>query len=145
MILIFNTMQIVFFLFLILLNIVYFGIIYIVGWSGRMNNKGQALVEFVLVLPVLMLIIFGMIELGNVIYQKYELEKHAQAIVDLYNNEAELIDSYKANNNLDCSFDKSGNLVTLTITKKINLITPGLTNFLGNPFEVKVTETFYTG
>ena len=110
-----------------------------------MNNKGQALVEFVLVLPVFLLLVFGMIEIGNVIYKKYELEKHIDPVIELYNKEDELVESYENSNGIDINFDKTGNLVTVTISKDIKLITPGLTKFLGNPMNIKATRTFYMG
>ena len=40
-----------------------------------MNKKGQALVEFILILPVLLLIIIGMIDIGNIFLSKYDLNK----------------------------------------------------------------------
>ena len=109
------------------------------------DNHGQALIEFVLVLPVFVLLVFGMIELGNLIYQKYNLETHVDPIIELYQNENELVNKYGNDNNINISFSKSGNLVTLNLSKKIKLITPGITNFLGNPFEVKTSRTFYIG
>ena len=109
------------------------------------NNRGQALVEFVLVLPVLVLLLFGMIEFANIIKEKYELETHVDPAIALYKNEDELINKYEKDNDINISFDKSGNLVTIYISKNINLITPGITNFLGNPFEVKTQRTFYIG
>ena len=39
-----------------------------------MNKKGQALVEFILILPVLLLILMAMIDIGNIFLKKYELE-----------------------------------------------------------------------
>ena len=38
------------------------------------NNKGQALVEFVIILPVMLLLIFSIIDFGIVIYEKNNLE-----------------------------------------------------------------------
>ena len=36
-----------------------------------MNKKGQALVEFILILPVLLLILMAMIDIGNIFLKKY--------------------------------------------------------------------------
>lgn len=110
-----------------------------------MNDKGQALVEFVLVLPILVLLIFGMIEIGNIIYKKYELETHIEPVIKLYENEEDVIDTYAKKNNININFSKDGNLVTLTIDKDISLLTPGLTNFLGNPYKIKAKRSFYVG
>ena len=110
-----------------------------------MGSKGQALVEFILVLPILILLIFGMIEIGNLVYQKYKLETHVDSVIELYENEEELLESYKEKNDLDIAFSKSGNLVTVTISKDFSLITPGVTKFIGNPIHVKAERTFYVG
>jgi Flp pilus assembly protein TadG len=110
-----------------------------------MGNKGQALVEFILVLPILILLIFGMIEIGNLVYQKYKLETHVDSVIELYENEEELLESYKEKNDIDVLFSKSGNLVTVTISKDFSLITPGVTNFIGNPIHLKAERTFYVG
>lgn len=110
-----------------------------------MNNKGQALVEFVLVLPILMLIIFGMIEVGNLIHQKYKLETHVEPLIELYMNERDLIPTYEAKNEIKVNFEKTGNLVEITVSKNISLITPGLTNFLGDPFHIEAKREFYVG
>ena len=109
------------------------------------NSKGQALVEFILVLPALILLLFGMIEIGNIIYQKYTLETHIDPLIELYNNEEELIEIYENKNDIKADFEKSGNLVNIKVTKNVKLITPGITKFLGNPFKVEVERTFYTG
>ena len=36
------------------------------------NNKGQALVEFIIVLPILLLIIISIVDFGNIISKKYK-------------------------------------------------------------------------
>ena len=35
------------------------------------KNKGQALVEFIIIIPVLLLLLMGMIDFGNIIHKKY--------------------------------------------------------------------------
>ena len=110
-----------------------------------MKNKGQALVEFILILPILILLIFGMVEVGNLIYQKYKLETHVDPIIELYNSEPDLIETYENKNELDAEFSKDGNLVTVTLSKNIKLITPGVTNFLGNPINIHAERVFYIG
>ena len=38
------------------------------------NKKGQALIEFVIILPVMLLLVFCLIDFGMVIYEKNNLE-----------------------------------------------------------------------
>ena len=46
-----------------------------------MNRKGQALIEFVLILPVLILILFIIFDFGYIFYSKYELKNQSMEIV----------------------------------------------------------------
>ena len=69
------------------------------------NNKGQALVEFVLVIPILIIMIFGMVELGNLIHKKYLLETYMDTAISLYKDDKkEVIDSYATTNNISINF-----------------------------------------
>ena len=107
------------------------------------NRKGQALVEFVLLIPIIIMLIFGMIEIGNMLREKYLLENHLDTAIDLYKDDKdELIDAYENKNNIVVSFSKSGNLITANVTKKVKLITPGL-NIISNPYTIKTSRTFY--
>lgn len=108
------------------------------------NRKGQALVEFVLIIPVFVILIFGMIELANMIREKYLLDNHLDTAIDLYKDDKmELIDVYEIQNDLTIDIKSSGNLITITATKKIPLITPGLNITSINPYTIKSTRTFY--
>ena len=51
-----------------------------------MNKKGQALVEFVIILPIMILLIFCVVDFGRVISVKSELENVTSDAVMLYQN-----------------------------------------------------------
>ena len=51
-----------------------------------MNRKGQALVEFVLILPVFIFILFVIVDFGNILSNKNKLEYVSADIVDMYKN-----------------------------------------------------------
>ena len=51
-----------------------------------MNKKGQALVEFILILPVLLLIVMALIDIGNIFLKKYDLNKDLETVTELYKN-----------------------------------------------------------
>ena len=48
------------------------------------KNRGQALVEFIIIVPILLLILLGIVDFGNIIYRKLALESTLDTVVDLY-------------------------------------------------------------
>ena len=48
-----------------------------------MNRKGQTLVEFVIVLPIFLIILFYVIDFGRIIYSKNRLENSLNDIIFL--------------------------------------------------------------
>ena len=52
--------------------------------GGSMNNRGQALVEFVLILPILIIILFSVIDFGMIYSSKSTLENDSADIIDLF-------------------------------------------------------------
>ena len=48
------------------------------------KNNGQALIEFTLILPVILLVLLYIVEFGRITLKKYELESNLDLIVTLY-------------------------------------------------------------
>ena len=69
-----------------------------------MNRRGQALIEFVLIVPILILILFVIVDFGNIFYSKYELENQSIDIVRMIrsgSSEEDILDIYsKLDNHL---------------------------------------------
>ena len=105
-----------------------------------MNKRGQALIEFVLILPVLLLLIFAFIDFGRIIVCKNHLEGVMNEVVKL---DEEKITSYlKEDNDYKISYMmKNDEYRNITLETKIDLITPGLKNILKNPYVVKVERS----
>ena len=59
----------------------------------KINKRGQALIEFVLILPVLLLIIFAFLDFGRIILCKNHLENIMSDVTNLYKND-ENIESF---------------------------------------------------
>ena len=108
------------------------------------NNKGQALVEFIIVLPILLLLIMCIIDLGNIFVKKYSIENDMDVIYDMYraNNNTE-INNYVKEKELEINYEKDGEfvIINLSITTKIN--TPILNNILGHDYKIEVSKTIY--
>ncbi len=108
-----------------------------------MNKKGQALVEFIIILPVVILLFFGAIDFGRIILRTNELETLTSDVIDLYENGKtydeinNFLKETNENNTLEVK-NKNNNYIEFNIKSKINFITPGLGKILGNPYEVKV-------
>lgn len=103
-----------------------------------MNRKGQALVEFVLILPVFILILFAIIDFGTILSKKNELENDSIDIVLLINNGASIDEIKNKYSDLNIVLNSLDKYTEIKITKNINIITPGLNLILGNPYEVIV-------
>ena len=102
-----------------------------------MNKKGQALVEFVIIMPIVMMIIFVIIDFSNVFYQKNNLESITNDIVRLKENGKS--DSYIKNStakDIKISYKKSGNNLVITVSKNINLVTPFSSMFFDSPYKI---------
>ena len=109
-----------------------------------MKDKGQALIEFILILPILILILVSLIDIGNIFLQKYSLNNSLETAVLLYQNDKEKeLKAYVAKENLKYIEDKNGDMVTITLEKNIKINAPGLSNVLGKNYKANATKTFY--
>lgn len=108
------------------------------------NNKGQALVEFIMILPILILFVMAIFDFGNILFKKNEMNDILDNIVLLYENgKKDKIDSFSKENNVEFSIDEKEEFVTIKITKKIEINTPGVSNILGNPYKIEESRTIY--
>lgn len=104
-----------------------------------MNRRGQALVEFVLILPVFLLILFTIVDFGNFLAKKNQLETESTDIVLLLRNgksAEEVANSYSKIKIEESVFEEKYNKIK--ISKNITLINPLLYKILGNPCIVEV-------
>ena len=109
------------------------------------NDKGQALVEFALILPVILMLIFCLIDFGRVILAKNDMENSVSDALLLYENGStkEEIQNVLNNGKKDLVFVETqldGNYFTITVKKKINPITPGLNHISKDVFDVSASR-----
>ena len=108
------------------------------------GNKGQALVEFILILPFFMLIVITMFDLGNVLLKKYSLENDLDTISKMYkNNDTITLSSYIDENDIKVTYDRENNYITINVYKDVDVISPILIPIMGNPYEIKVSGVYY--
>lgn len=107
-----------------------------------MNRRGQALVEFVIILPFLLLIIFSFIDFGRIILCKSHLEGVMNSVIDIQRN-GENVRNY-LNKDTDYKIDyklENGEYEKIILETKLDLITPGLKSILSNPYKVTVERS----
>lgn len=110
------------------------------------NRKGQALIEFLMLLPVLFFIIMAVFDFGNILYHRYRLENKLDSIADLYSNgDQEKLEEYLKKNNLVLNTEIENHYLTLSVREEISIYTPGLGVILGSPCKIDATKTIYEG
>ena len=108
-----------------------------------MNQKGQALLEFVIIIPILLLVFTGMIDVGRIYYSKLELENKSSDALELYREEyseeeiKDLLDFGTEEFFLEISGEKE---VYIKLSREIKLYTPGIAKILDDPYSVEVTR-----
>ena len=108
------------------------------------NNKGQALVEFIIILPIFLLLIISIIDFGNIISKKYSLENNVDVISEMYKqNKYEDINNYIKEKNITISYLNENNLFTIHLNKKVKIISPMLSLIFGETYDINVEKSFY--
>ncbi len=108
------------------------------------DNKGQALVEFIIILPIFLLLIISVIDFGNIISKKYSLENDIDTIYDLYKNEEyQNIDEYAKEKNLTVNYKKQDEFLKIELSKDINIMSPILNIIFGKDYKITVEKSIY--
>ena len=111
------------------------------------NKKGQALVEFIIILPILLFIVLIVIDFGVILSNKNRMESMINDIVKMYeNNETiETIDNYieKNINDTNLEIEPTDKYINILLDKKYDFITPGLDKILGENYKIKVERIVY--
>lgn len=104
-----------------------------------MNKKGQALIEFVLILPVFLLILFAIIDFGIIFHSKSKIENDSTDIIQLFQNgkSIEEIQALYSDNTIDIT-NRDNQYYVFTIRESIHLITPGFNRIFGDPYQIQV-------
>lgn len=108
-----------------------------------MNNKGQALVEFVLILPIFILILFVIIDFGIIVNTKSSLENKSIDILGFVKNDKPLEEIKTIYKDLDITIEEQSDYIKITISKEVDIITPGLNRILDDPYIAKVERLVY--
>ena len=108
------------------------------------NNKGQALVEFIIVLPILLLIIMAMIDFGNIFIKKYSLENDLDIVYNMYREERyNDINKYVKNKKIVINYKTDNEYITINLSKTVKINTPIINNILGKNYKITTSRTLY--
>ena len=103
-----------------------------------MNNKGQALIEFVLILPIFLFLIFAVYDFGMIFNSKNSLENESSDIISLYKNGKTLEEIKLIYPNNKVAITNDGDYYEIKVEKTVKLITPGFNRIFGEPYLISV-------
>ncbi len=105
------------------------------------KKRGQALVEFVIILPIFIFMLFAIMDVGKIIMTKNRLESEMDTVIEWYHNEhtfEEITNHLKENSSKTELEIKNENneYVTFYLKEPIDIITPGLNLIFSSPYQV---------
>ena len=108
------------------------------------NNKGQALVEFIIILPVFLLLIISVIDFGNIITKKYALENDIDILSDMYKeSKYDEINAYVSEKNISVNYSNKDDLFVINLSKEVKVTSPLLNLILGNTYKIAAEKSIY--
>ena len=107
------------------------------------NKKGQALVEFVIILPIFIFMLLSIIDIGKVIYFQNQLVSELNDVVDLYKKQKTYEEILNELNLQDEGVtleikNQDNEIITFYLKRDVEIITPGLNVIFDNPHTVTV-------
>ena len=104
------------------------------------NNKAQALIEFILIIPILIMILLACIDFGNIYFTKNKMENLISDAVTMIENNKTYDEVYKElkkrENITKLEYIKEKDYLRVIIEIKVDILTPGLNLALGNPHKI---------
>lgn len=112
----------------------------------KLNKKGQALIEFVLILPIFLLILFAIVDFGRLFYEKIKLEDKFSESIKILEKEnnydrALLVLQEEASNQVTLQTEYYKSWMVVEAKLEFLFLTPGLNLILGNPYTIKIERT----
>lgn len=122
----------------------------------KKDERGQALVEMALVLPILLLLLAGILDVGRLIFSYENLQMAAQesvrlgglgdsdqTITNFADNYEKIGDSGKLMVNITPTDTnrQSGNYVTVMLKYPFTFYTPLISKFFPNPYYIQTQST----
>ena len=103
-----------------------------------MNNKGQALVEFILILPVFIMILFVIIDFGMIFNKKSNLESISNDAISIYKENKSLVEIQELYKDIQIEIETVNDYTKLVFKDKVNIITPGMNMFFDDSYVISI-------
>lgn len=121
----------------------------------RTQDRGQSLVELALVLPILLLLLAGVIDVGRILFTYIALTDAAQegAIFAAHEptSSGTIVDRVRTSSNhgevtsasvlVACTASPAPGTVSVTVSHRLSLLTPVVSQILGGTVELSATVT----
>ena len=99
------------------------------------DSKGQALVEFIIIIPIFILILFVL-----------KLEDSIDIISEMYaSNHNDDINNYVNTNNISITISKDNDFTTITVEKEVDVNTIILNDIIGHKYKISADKIIYSG
>ena len=104
-----------------------------------MNKKGQALVEFIIILPITIFILLAIVDYGTISYNKNKLENIVDDVGKMYKNgeSSDEISRFIDDDKVSYNVSLDDKYTTVILTRKYKCITPGLDSFFSKDIIVE--------
>ena len=107
-----------------------------------MKSKGQALIEFILVMPIFIFIALAVFDFGNIIVKKYQLENDIDTIATMYEEKKDAdATAYATKIDAKLTYNDTGTYNEISLSKRVNIITPILRQAMGRYYEINTKRT----
>ena len=114
--------------------------------SKRNKESGQALVEFILVLPIFLIIMMTILDFSNIAFKRYNLGNDLDTIIDMYeDNNLNLINNYALEKSIKISYGEEQYFTNVNVSKEINIFSSVLAKILGKNYQITLSKKIYKG
>ena len=108
-----------------------------------MNKRGQALVEFIIILPIFLILVLGVVDIGKILYNQTMLEGVMNDVISMYEDG---IATEQILEDLDLkdaklTIEEMDDILEFHLVKEIDIVTPGLNLIFDNPYELLVSRS----
>lgn len=109
----------------------------------KIGKNGQALVEFIIIIPIMLMLFFTLIDVARVIYYKNSLENELTDVSIYYKNgmslsEINSIVNKDKDDNINVLINDNNQYTTIELNEQIKPITPGFNYIKDKYFNVSV-------